>query len=129
MRRGLGVAALLLVILAGIAVAVGAYHAGVSHGLAEASNAGQVGHVVGPGYGYGWGFFPFGLFLFPLFIFAAFALFRGAWWGGHWHGHDHPHGGSADFGKGPARFEEWHRRQHEQASGDHPSAGGEPSSV
>jgi hypothetical protein len=26
-------------------------------------------------------------------------------------------------------FDEWHRRQHDQASGDHPGAGGEPAAV
>jgi hypothetical protein len=129
MRRGFGIAALVLVILAGVAIGTGAYHAGVSHGLAEAASGGQVVRVVGPGYGYGWGFFPFGIFLFPLFFFAVFALLRGAFWGRRWGGHDHPHKGPGWSGDGPSRFEEWHKRQHEQASGDHPSSGGEPSSA
>jgi hypothetical protein len=131
MRRGIGIAVLLLAILAGIAIGVGAYHAGVSHGLAEAASGGRVVRVVGPGYG----FFPFGLFLFPLFLFAIFALFRFAWWGRRWgggygpgpgHGHDH---GPGPWGEGWRRAEDWHRRQHEQDSGDHPPAGGEPASV
>jgi hypothetical protein len=127
MRRGFGIAALVLAILVGVAIGVAAYHAGETHGLAEATNGGQAVRVVGPGYGYGWGFFPFGLFLFPLFFFAVFALFRGALWG-RWHGHDHPHDGPGPWtDKGPGRFEDWHRRQHEQASGDHPGSGGEPS--
>src|SRR6266540_1758971 len=113
MRRGIGIAVLLLVILGGIAIGVSAYNAGVSHGLAEAATDGQVVRVVGPGYG----FFPFGLFLFPLFFFGIFALARFAWgrgWGGH---------------ETPTRFEEWHRRQHEQGKGDHSPSGGEPASV
>ena len=80
MRRGIGIAVLLLVILGGIAVGVPAYPAGVSHGLAEAATEGQVVRVFGPGYG----FFPFGLFLFPLFFFGIFALARLSWgrrWG------------------------------------------------
>ena len=59
MRRGIGIAVLLLVILGGIAIGVSAYNAGVTHGLAQAAGGGQVVRVVGPGYG----FFPFGLFL------------------------------------------------------------------
>ena len=38
MRRTFGVGVLLLVILGGIAIGVGAYHAGVNHGLSEAAN-------------------------------------------------------------------------------------------
>jgi hypothetical protein len=131
MRRGIGIGVLLLVILAGIALGVGAYHAGVSHGVAEAASDGRVVRVVGPGYGFG--FFPFGLFLFPLFFIALFSLFRWAWWGRSWgHDHDHSHGhhGHGPFGPGGHdRFEEWHRRQHEQDAGDHTPSGGEPSSV
>jgi hypothetical protein len=125
MRRGIGIAVLLLVILGGIAIGVSAYNAGVTHGLAEAAGDGQVVRVVGPGYG----FFPFGLFLFPLFFFGIFALARFAWgrgWGGHGYGSSagRPWGHDA-----PTRFEEWHRRQHEQGKGDHTPSGGEPASV
>jgi hypothetical protein len=128
MRRGFGIAALVLVILAGVAIGVGAYHAGVSHGLAEAATGGQIVRVVGPGYGYG--FFPFGIFLFPLFFFLVFGLMRAAFWGRRWGGHDHPHKGPGPWGEGPGgRFEEMHRRLHEQESGDHTPSGGEPSSV
>ncbi len=129
MRRGFGIVVLMLVVLAGIAIGVGAYNAGVSHGLAEAANGGQVVHVVGPGYGFG--FFPFGLFLFPLFLFGIFALFRFAFWGRRWGGYGP---GGADHGHGPWRggwnqgAEDWHRRQHEPTSGDHTPSGGEPAS-
>lgn len=123
MRRGFGIVMLVLVILAGIAIGIGAYNAGVNHGLAEAQTGGQIVRVVGPGYGYG--FFPFGLFLFPVFFFLIFGLFRFAFWRGRggWD-HDHPH---RMPGPAEARFEDWHRRQHEQDSGDHTPAGGEPS--
>jgi hypothetical protein len=124
MRRGIGIAVLLLVILGGIAIGVSAYNAGVTHGLAEAATDGQVVRVVGPGYG----FFPFGLFLFPLFFFGIFALARFAWgrgWSGHGHG---PYARGSWGHETPTRFEEWHRRQHEQGTGDHTPAGGEPAS-
>jgi hypothetical protein len=131
MRRAFGVGAVILLILAGIAIGVGAYHAGETHGLEQAGHAGQIVRVVGPA----GGFFPFGLILFPLFFFAIFALVRGAFWRGRWggpghHGPDgpnHPHSGPWAWG-GPATFEEWHRRQHGQGSGEG-GAGGEPAAV
>jgi hypothetical protein len=134
MRRTWGIAVLLLVVLAGIAIGVGAYHAGVNHGLTQAREGGQVIRVVGPGYGFG--FFPFGLFLFPLFIFLIFGLFRAAFWGRRWGGPDHGHEGwdSDRWSKGRgAMFEEWHRRQHgqepESGGGDRAGPGGEPASL
>jgi len=123
MRRTFGIGVLLLVILGGIAIGLGAYHAGVNHGLTEASNA-RVVHVEerGPG--------GFGFIFFPLFFIGLFLLLRGAHWRRHWHG-----GGPWGHGHGPGthdredRIEEWHRRLHEQASGDHPGAGGQPASA
>ena len=126
MRRMMWIGALLLAILVGVVVGATSYHAGVTHGLEQAGHASQVVHVVGPGYGYG--YFPFGFLLFPLFLFGIFFLVRGAFWRRRWDGdHEHPHWGPGGGGYG--RPEEWHRRQHEQSSGDHPSAGGEPSHV
>ncbi len=131
MRRAFGIGALLLLILAGIAIGVGAYHAGETHGLEQAGHAGQIVRVVGPGAG----FFPFGLILFPLFFFAIFALARGAFWSHRWGGPGHhgPYGpGHSHSGPwapgGPDTFEEWHRRQHGQGSGE-AGSGGEPASV
>ena len=126
MRRTMWIGALLLAILVGVVVGVTSYHAGVTHGLEQAGHASQVVRVVGPGYGYG--YFPFGFLLFPLFLFGIFFLVRGAFWRRRWYGdHEHPHWGPGGGGSG--RFEDWHRRQHEQASGDHPGSGGEPSHV
>jgi hypothetical protein len=136
MRRAWAIAVLLLVILAGVAIGIGAYHAGVNHGLTEAREGGQIIRVVGPGYGFG--FAPLGLFLFPLFFFLIFGLFRAAFWGrrwgrpgdGPWGGSNHGHGGAGQWAGGrQAMFDEWHKRQHEQGAGDHPGAGGEPASV
>ena len=136
MRRGYAIAVLLLVILGGVAIGVGAYNAGVTHGLTQAREGARVIRVVGPGYGFG--FFPFGLFLFPLFFFLVFGLFRAAFWGRRWGGHGHGRWGESgedqpDAGQWPkgrgAMFEEWHRRQHQEGAGNHPGPGGEPASV
>ena len=120
MRRGFAIGVLLLVILAGVAIGVGAYHAGVNHGLSEAANT-RVVHVVGPGYGG----FPFGFLFFPLFFIGFFLLLRGAFWRRHGHGGG-PWGHGRDTPDRRERIEEYHRRLHEQGSGDHPGAGGEP---
>ena len=134
MRRARGVALLLLVILVGVSIGVGAYHAGVNHGLTQAREGGQIIRVVGPGYGFG--FFPFGLFLFPVFFFLIFGLFRAAFWGRRWGGPGPGREGweSGHWSKGGrgAMFEDWHRRQHQQEpeqSGQSPGPGGEPASV
>ena len=82
MRRATWIFVALLLILGGVAIGVGAYNAGVSHGLTQAGHASQIVRVVGPPYG----FFPFGFFLFPLFFFGILFLIRGAFWGRRWHG-------------------------------------------
>ena len=130
MRRGIGVVALLVVLLGGVGIAVGAYNAGERHGVAQgieqvqvAQDNGQevqVVHVVGDEHH---GFFP-GFFLFPLFLFGGIFLSRGIFIGaGRWGG-----GGPGGYGPGPwneegrRRFEEraheWHQREH----GDTPPA-------
>ena len=120
MRRGFGFGLLILVILAGVAIGVGAYNAGLDEGIArgvqDAAETSQVIRVVGGGFRDG---FPFGLIFFPLFLFGMFALFRGGFRGGKWGHHRDGHG---PWEKGA---EDWHRRQHEQV-GESPSAGAEP---
>jgi hypothetical protein len=120
MRRGFGIGMVVLVILAGIAVGVGAYNVGLDEGIArgvqDAGETSQVIRVVGDGFRGG---FPLGLVFFPLFVLGMFALFRGGFRGGRW---GHHYDGPGPWGKGP---EEWHRRQHEQI-GEPPSAGGQP---
>src|SRR5947199_6298632 len=111
MRRWSLMAVMLLVVLAGIAIGVGAYHAGYNHGLEASGRVTQIVREVGPG-----GFFPFGLFLFPLFFILVFFLLRVVFFGRRWGGPGHwgpNHGEHGDW-KGPNRFEEWHRRQHDQ---------------
>jgi hypothetical protein len=122
MRRGLGIGVVLLLILAAIAIGVGAYNAGFSQGLEESGRAGEVVRVIDRGPV----FFPFGLFLFPLFLLGIFALMRGAFWRRRWEGSGHH--GPGGWSKGPAMFEDWHRRQHDQ-SGDKPGSSGETASV
>jgi len=105
--------ALLLALIAATVVGVLSYNAGVSHGLAlapataAAPPAGTVPYVfVRPwGWGFGWGFGPF---FFLAVWFLMFAVFRGLFWGGMyrrgWYGP----------GWGGQRFDEWHRRAHEE---------------
>jgi hypothetical protein len=125
MRRWSWVPVVLLVILIGIVVGVGAYNAGYDHGLAASGHVTQIVRERPGG---------FGFVLFPLlFFFLFFMLIRAAFWGRRWGGPGRwgPHGsdqGGWKQGRG-AMFDEWHRRQHDQASGDHPGAGGEPAAV
>jgi hypothetical protein len=117
----------LLLVAAGILIGVGAYNAGVNHGIEQAANSEQIVQVVG---GH-WGGFPFGLILFPLVLFGIFAIvgsFKRRRWaamgpgGPGW-------GGPGRWGYDQDAVREMHRRLHEQNSGDHPGAGGEPASA
>ncbi|HEU4396644.1 MAG TPA: hypothetical protein VFU54_02255 [Actinomycetota bacterium] len=134
MRRAMVIGVVLLAILAGVGIGVAAYNAGVSEGVADGLRQSgqdtQMVRVVGPrfghGYGYGYGFFPFGLILFPLLVIGVILLVRGVFWRGRWGGPGYGPGGwgygpPGPWGHGgPQRFEEWHRRQHDQPS-DQPS--------
>jgi hypothetical protein len=129
MRRAMVIGAVLLAILAGIGIGVAVYNAGLDQGVAEglrqSGQDAQAVRVIGPryghGYGYGWGFFPFGLILFPLLVIGIILLVRGAFWRGRWGGPGGYGPGGYGWGPpgpwgqgGPQRFEEWHRRQHDQ---------------
>lgn len=119
MRRGMVVLAVVIPVLAGIAIGVGAYNAGVDEGIrrgVESVESGaQVVEVVGhPG---GYGFFP-GLFLFPLLLLFGGLLLVKALLPPRWYGPGHgPWGRGHDEHR--ARFEararEWHRHEHDQA--------------
>lgn len=107
MRRMMVVGAVILAVVAVVGIGVAAFNAGVDEGisreLAQSGNGDQVVRVVGHGYGWGYGRgfgFPFGLILFPLFIIGIVLLVRGAFARGRW--------------GGPAAFDEYHRRLHEQ---------------
>jgi hypothetical protein len=119
MRRGWVIAFAIVGILVVAGIAVGAWNAGVDEGIRRGAGAGQIVEVVGRGYGHGgWGF-PFGLILFPLFLFGLFWLLGGAFRRGMWGGHGGPdHGPWSDEGRArfERKFDEWHRRQHDQGS-------------
>lgn len=136
MNRRLILGILLALVLVAGAVSLGAYayNIGVAQGLAQSGQLGDLppGAEMGAHpYYYGgpfWFHRPFGFGFFgcfgPLFfLFLIFVLFRGLWWGGRWgHGHGWRHG---HWDKGiPPRFEEWHRRAHNQEGEQAP-----PSSV
>jgi hypothetical protein len=151
MRRSMVVGAAILAILAVVGIGIVAFNAGFDEGVSrEVVRSGdndQVVRVVGHGYGWGYGRgfgFPFGLILFPLFIIGIVLLVRGAFWRGRWGG---PRwggpggwgpgawgpGGPGGYGPpgpwgGPAAFDEYHRRLHEQprtpaGPGDAPAEG------
>lgn len=135
MRRGIAAAALVVVILTGIAIGAGVYRAGERNGVAKgieqvevAQDNGQgvqVVHVVDEGRGY----FP-GLFLFPLFLFGAFFLIGGIFRGkGCWgRGGPRGHGPGGWNDEGRRRFEErareWHRHEHGEVPGPETQAAG-----
>ena len=116
-----------VVLLAAAAIGIGAYNAGVAHGVAESarfvSTAPPGAPVV---YGlrpWGFGFFP----VFPFFFFLFFLLaLRGFFWRGPWgagFAHRHPAWAASRCGDVPPMFEEWHRRAHERAEVKPPAGG------
>jgi hypothetical protein len=99
----------LLIIGGAAAIGIGAYNAGVAHGIAESGRL-IAAPAAGTPYVYVWprpwgvGFFPF----FPiLFLVLFFFVVRGLVWRGRWHG-----GGRYRYDGIPPMFEEWHRRAH-----------------
>lgn len=63
------------------------------------------------------GFFPFGFFIFPLGLFATLFLIRAFAFRGRW-GHGPWAMGGPRAGDPPGRFEEWHRRAHDERTED-----------
>ena len=132
MRRTMMIGAVILAVVAVVGIGVAAFNAGVHEGISRQLARGgddQVVRVVGHGWGYGRGFgFPFGLILFPLFVVGLVLLVRGAFWRGRWGGpprwwgpggYGPGAGGPGGYGPGgpwggPAAFEEYHRRLHDQ---------------
>lgn len=122
MRRGIGISVVLLLILAGIAIGVGAYNAGFSQGLEESGRAGEIVRVIDRGPV----FFPFGLFLFPLFFIGIFSLMRGAFWRRRWDGSGHHGPGGGRRGAGDVRGV---APPPDDKAGDQPESSGEPANV
>ena len=130
--RGVAIAILCVGIAA--AIGAGAYHLGLTQGLAAGVAEGGRALVEQPGgaaataatpaywpppyWAYGWGHpWGHGFFFFPfLFLLLLFFLVRAVFWRGGWHrGRHHRYDGA------PPWFEEWHRRMHEkQGSADTP---------
>src|SRR4051812_14832348 len=112
--RTLAIAALIMV--GALAIGVGAYNAGWTHGVAESGRV-MAAAPAGPPYVYmwphPWGFgFPF----FPMLFFLVFFFFvRGLLWRGRWHG-----GWGPRYDSVPPAFEEWHRRAHAGQSDPRP---------
>jgi hypothetical protein len=105
------------VVVVVVALLVGAlgYNIGISHGLAMAAPAPGAPGVAVPymwyrPWGFGFGFGP--LFFLLLFFF----VFRPLVWGGFYH-RRWDHAGPYQI---PPRFEEWHRRAHEQMNNQNP---------
>ena len=116
--RGLAVA--VLAVAAAAAIGIGAYNAGVAHGIAEGGRAitapsGGVTYVYGWPRPWGVGFFP----VFPVFflIFLFFAI-RGLLWRSAWRG-----GWGCRHTGVPPAFEEWHRRAHGEPPVSAPAPG------
>ena len=107
--RALALAA--LVVLGATAISIGAYNAGVAHGIAQSGAlSAPVAGAPYAVYPYMW-YRPWGFGLFPIFPFffvlLLFFVLRGLFWRAAWRG-----GWAArDHGVPPA-FEEWHRRAH-----------------
>jgi hypothetical protein len=78
-----------VVLAAAAAIAIGAYNAGVSYGLAEGARAVAAPPAGTPIYPYGWGR-PWGFGFFPVFPFFFLLFFffviRGLFWRGPWRG-------------------------------------------
>jgi hypothetical protein len=122
MRRLIGVLVVLAVVAGVAGFATYSYNLGVAQGLAQhvpvpapSPGAGPNSAYPYPAYPYGYPFHgPFGFGFFGLlgpilFILLLFALARGLFWRGY------GHGCGRGWGRGvPPRFEEWHRRAHEQ---------------
>jgi hypothetical protein len=109
----------LFVAFVAVVVGVTAYNAGVSRGLAmnAVAAAGSQGAAPLMVYPYGW-YRPWGFgfgFFGPFLFFALwFLLLRGLFWG-RWRRR-------WTYDGVPARFEEWHRRAHEQMNAGSPPA-------
>ena len=124
MRRGFGLAGLLVTAILLVIVGVIAYNVGWSDGVSTHLPAASTGtdgapyyyggpHFFGPGFGF------FGILWFLLILFGIFWLFRLAFWGfagrrmmrGGW-----GYGPGRHWGSFEERAQEWHKRQHGEQS-------------
>ncbi len=131
MRRGFGIAGLLVTAILLVIVGVIAYNVGWSDGVGTHLPAAAANGAVAPPYYYGYGFHGFGFGLFGIFWFVliVFGLFWllpiaswGRRWGGGWGSGRGMHGYGPEFDRFEERAQEWHRRQHGETP-QPPSAG------
>jgi hypothetical protein len=116
-NRWAAVTVAVVAVVIAVGIGTGAYQAGVAHGLALQIPEG----TTPPALPYGWyGWYgwhrPWGFGFGPLFfLLICFLFFRGLFWGGHrrWH--------YRHWDEVPSRFDDWHRRAHEQMKADSPS--------
>jgi hypothetical protein len=115
MVRAFAIAA--LVVAVSLAIGIGAYNAGVAHGIVESGRitAAPSGAPFAHGWPHHWGF-GFGFFPFFFLLFGFLLLRRLLWRGGPWRG-----GYGCRFDGVPPAFDEWHRRAHAQS--ETPSTG------
>jgi hypothetical protein len=123
MRHRFGLVAAFGVVLVALAAGGLGYNIGLSRGLAvaaaPAAGTASAYPLAAPylwyhPWGFGFGFGPL------LFLFFAFFVFRGLLWGGYRHRWYESTGGV------PQRFDEWHRRAHDQMNGPQPQAPSRP---
>jgi hypothetical protein len=115
-NRWAAISLAMVAVLIAVGIGAGAYQAGIAHGLALQIPAGTTPPEVAYGwYGYGWHRpWGFGLFFPFFFVLLWIAVLRGIFWGGRrrWH-YYYRH-----WDDMPSRFDEWHRRAHEQMKPD-----------
>ena len=114
-NRWAAISLAVVAVLMAVGIGAGAYQAGVAHGLALQIPAGATPEAV-PYYWYGYGWhrpWGFGIFFPFFFVFLWLVVLRGIFWGGRrrWHYYRH-------WDDMPSRFDEWHRRAHEQMKPD-----------
>jgi hypothetical protein len=128
MRRGFGIAGVIVTLVLLVIVGVVAYNIGWSEGVnthlpaATQGDGAPANYYYGPRF-FGPGFGILGIFWFLLILFGLFWLFRFAFWG---FGARRMWGYGRGWGYGPGhsfeeRAQEWHRRQHGEQSGQPPS--------
>ena len=115
-NRWAAISLAMVAVLMAVGIGAGAYQAGVAHGLALQIPAGTTPEAAAPYYYYGYGWhrpWGFGIFFPFFFVFLWLVVLRGIFGGGRrrWHHYRH-------WDEMPSRFDEWHRRAHEQMRPD-----------
>jgi hypothetical protein len=115
-NRWAAISLAMVAVLMAVGIGAGAYQAGVAHGLALQIPAATTPEAAAPYYYYGYGChrpWGFGIFFPFFFVFLWLVVLRGIFGGGRRRWHYYRHGDEM-----PSRFDEWHRRAHEQMRPD-----------